>query len=223
MVGVWQAFGRRLVGIGHPLSQHIWRLQERRAQRLLPHERERHLGIDVILYFFAPHRCKGADIAFLQRLKNKAPIVPVLAKADTMTSEELLAFKEEVVLALEKAKVPIAHPPIALICGDEFEAAGKRVRGRAYPWGVALSEEGPIEHSELPRLRKFLLTDGLLELKVQKGLRDTRAAQTLAQTLAPTLAPGIHSGTWHTLAQTLAPTLVQARGARPKRGGGGLA
>eukprot|EP00965_Chrysotila_dentata_P190218 6173741-Pleurochrysis_carterae.AAC.1 len=37
--------------------------------------------------------------------------------------------------------------------------------GRRYPWGVALSEEGPIDHSELPKLRRFLLIDGLLSLK----------------------------------------------------------
>ena len=79
--------------------------QEARAKRQLPHERERHLGIDVILYFFAPHRCKGADVAFLQRLKNKAPIVPILAKADTMTSEELQ------VCFFSLPPYPHPHPP----------------------------------------------------------------------------------------------------------------
>jgi hypothetical protein len=117
----------------------------------------------VVLYFFAPHRCKGADIAFLGGLKGKVSIVPVLAKADTMTSDELAAFKRQVREVLRDAGVPTAYPPVPVICASR-PAAGEP-RGREYPWGIALSEGGFSSHSELADLRQFLLIDGLLQLK----------------------------------------------------------
>ena len=70
--------------------------------RMLAHERRIKRGslrgseqsshcVDVALYFFAPHRCKRVDIQFLKRLQNKVSIVPVLAKADSMTADEVRA------------------------------------------------------------------------------------------------------------------------------------
>tara|TARA_B110001452_G_scaffold89877_1_gene73800 strand:+ start:18 stop:1169 length:1152 start_codon:yes stop_codon:yes gene_type:complete len=132
---------------------------ERRARRADRAERDAHRAVDVVLYFFSPHRCKVADMAFLKRLQGRVSIVPVLAKADTMTPEELSDFRREVAAALDSSHVATAHQPVAVICS----AAGAEPRGRAYPWGVALSEDG--EHSELPQLRRFLLIDGLLALK----------------------------------------------------------
>ena len=124
--------------------------------------------VDVILYFFAPHRCKGADLELLSRLKGKVSIVPILAKADTMTTDELVDFRERVSEAVEAAGVACAHPPVAVICAAR--PGGGEPRGREYPWGVALSEGGSRfgsarSHSELGELRQFLLIDGLLQLK----------------------------------------------------------
>lgn len=45
--------------------------------------------VDVVMYCFNPHRCKGVDMAFLKQLKRRVSIVPVLCKADTMTTAEL--------------------------------------------------------------------------------------------------------------------------------------
>lgn len=45
--------------------------------------------VDVVLYTLTPHRCKGIDVAFLQRLAKRVSIVPVLTKADTMTRAEV--------------------------------------------------------------------------------------------------------------------------------------
>eukprot|EP00908_Phaeocystis_cordata_P012711 Transcript_23709.p2 GENE.Transcript_23709~~Transcript_23709.p2 ORF type:complete len:433 (+),score=136.04 Transcript_23709:190-1299(+) len=132
---------------------------ERRARRRPASEREAHMAVDVVLYFFSPHRCKAVDMHFLRKLKGRASIVPVLAKADTMTVDELASFRTLVGEALEESKIAVAHPPVAVICSP----AGAAPRGRNYPWGVALSEDGA--HSELPLLRRFLLIDGLLPLK----------------------------------------------------------
>ena len=118
--------------------------------------------VDVVLYTFNPHRCKGIDMAFLRRLTKQVSIVPVLTKADTMTVTELNRFRREVTEALRKADIHVAHPPLAVICSEK-EQGPKAKRGRTYPWGVALSEDE--SHSELPKLRRFLLTEGLLALK----------------------------------------------------------
>lgn len=45
-------------------------------------------------YFIAPHRCKGVDVAFMQRLSRHIIVVPIIAKADAMTIEETARFKE---------------------------------------------------------------------------------------------------------------------------------
>jgi septin 7 len=119
--------------------------------------------VDVVLYTFNPHRCKGIDMAFLQRLTRQVSIVPVLTKADTMTVDELTRFRREVADALKAADIRVAHAPFAVICADKECQDAKAVRGRTYPWGVARSEDD--DHSELPALRRFLLTDGLLALK----------------------------------------------------------
>ena len=52
--------------------------------------------VDVVIYFFAPHRCRRSDLALLRQLRGKVSILPVLAKADSMTADELERFRAEV-------------------------------------------------------------------------------------------------------------------------------
>ena len=139
--------------------------------------------VDVVLYFFSPHRAKEIDMDFLRAMRGKASIVPVLAKADTMTTAELQDFRATVTAALESAGIEIAHSPFAVVCAERPAKGGRR--GRAYPWGMALSAEGA--HSELPQLRAFLLTDGLL------GLREAAAAH-LRRTARAASAPSAWAG-----------------------------
>ena len=54
-----------------------------------PPRQARPLGNDglvhVCLYFITAHRLKGQDIEFMRRLEPHVNLVPVIAKADTMT------------------------------------------------------------------------------------------------------------------------------------------
>lgn len=149
---------------------------ERMVNRPMPNEGAQGMRpVDVVLYVFAPHRCKEIDMHFLRLLSKRVEVVPILAKADTMTSLELARFKQEVTDALANAGITVLHPPLAIICGEisaERSARAERKypedvidkHGRRYPWGIALAEhESP--HSQLPTLRKLLLTDGLLHLQ----------------------------------------------------------
>jgi septin 7 len=54
--------------------------------------------VHCCLYFIAPsgHGLKALDIEFMKKLNDKVNIIPVLAKADTMTPEECSHFKKQV-------------------------------------------------------------------------------------------------------------------------------
>lgn len=54
--------------------------------------------VHCCLYFIAPsgHGLKPLDVEFMQRLHDKVNIIPVIAKADTMTPEECSHFKKQV-------------------------------------------------------------------------------------------------------------------------------
>ena len=142
-------------------------LQEMRIRRAQPKPPPQQPGgaVDVVLYFFAPHRCKRADLHMLRMLRGRVSIVPVLAKADSMTADELERFRREVSATLREARIETAHPPLAIIASSR--PAGVGPHGREYPWGLAESEaaHAGYVHSELDRLRRFLLLDGLLDLK----------------------------------------------------------
>lgn len=117
-------------------------------------------GVDVILYFVAPHRLKGLDVELLSRLTHRAPVVPIISKADTLTASELASFRESVAADLERAGINVFHPPLAVIAGPGG------TRDRVYPWGTAHAEN--TTHSDLPALRRLLLVDGLKDLHVAR-------------------------------------------------------
>ncbi|KAF4522271.1 hypothetical protein B566_EDAN011967 [Ephemera danica] len=143
--------------------------------------------IHCCLYFIAPsgHGLKPLDVEFMQRLHDRVNIVPVLAKADTMTPEECQAFKKQIMQEILQHKIKIyefpdspeedeeaklnaklkARVPFAVVGSNtvlELEG-GKRVRGRRYPWGVAEVEN--LEHCDFLALRNMLLRTHLQDLK----------------------------------------------------------
>lgn len=116
--------------------------------------------VHCCLYFIAPsgHGLKPLDVEFMQRLCDKVNIIPVIAKADTMTPEECLFFKKQVLNEIAQHKIKIYDFPEPLEEEEEakvlkqlknrvpfavvganavLEVDGKKVRGRKYPWGIA--------------------------------------------------------------------------------------
>ena len=74
-------------------------------------------------------------------------IIPVIAKADTLTPEELISFKKEILSQIESAKIGIyqfpqeaevnAGLPFAVVGSNcVLDIDGKKIRGRRYPWGI---------------------------------------------------------------------------------------
>eukprot|EP00189_Rhodosorus_marinus_P012077 CAMPEP_0184745222 /NCGR_PEP_ID=MMETSP0315-20130426/7870_1 /TAXON_ID=101924 /ORGANISM="Rhodosorus marinus, Strain UTEX LB 2760" /LENGTH=347 /DNA_ID=CAMNT_0027217245 /DNA_START=280 /DNA_END=1326 /DNA_ORIENTATION=- len=124
-------------------------------------------GIDVLLYFISPHRLKQVDIDLLKKLSGRVTIIPILAKADTMTPKECQDFKRTVMDAIDRESIKIFHEPFAVISSENSrDNSTSRSSGRTYPWGTAESENE--EFSDLPALRRCLVYDGLTGLHSEK-------------------------------------------------------
>ncbi|CAO3667075.1 unnamed protein product [Rhizopus stolonifer] len=144
--------------------------------------------IHACIYFIAPtgHALKPLDIEFMRRLHTRVNLIPVIAKADTLTEEEVAAFKERILADIAYHNIQIYQAPVyeyddqetiaenkeimskipfAVVGSDkEFEIEGaRRVRGRKYPWGVI--EVDNEEHCDFVKLRQMLIRTHMEELK----------------------------------------------------------
>jgi len=156
-------------------------------QEQQPHREEKlDLRVHSCLYFIRPtgHTLKPLDIEVMKRLGSRVNLIPVIAKADTLTPNDLETFKRRVreVIAAQNIQVyqcPIesddesstkrnmnimAAMPFAII-GSEHDvttADGRRVKGRQYSWGVAEVENE--DHCDFQKLRQLLIRTHMLDL-----------------------------------------------------------
>lgn len=126
------------------------------------------------------------DIEILRRLHKKVNIVLVIGKVDCLTDKELKALKKTILSDLEDHSIQLYQLPECDSDEDEdfkqqdrelkgsipfavvgsnsiIEIAGKKVRGRMYPWGV-VDVENPL-HSDFIKLRTFLISTHMQDLK----------------------------------------------------------
>lgn len=66
--------------------------------------------IHCVFYFMSPHRMKDIDSNFIKLLCDLVPIVPVVAKADAMTSEERETFLRQVSVIFTNLEKEIRTP-----------------------------------------------------------------------------------------------------------------
>lgn len=64
------------------------------------------------------------DVEFMRRLQHKVNIVPVIAKADALTANELRAFKERIMADFDRYKIDIYRLPE---CDSDEEDEIKRL------------------------------------------------------------------------------------------------
>lgn len=71
--------------------------------------------VHCCLYFISPnsHGLKSLDIRFMKELHNKVNIVPIIAKADTLTSEESIIYKKKILEDILREKIKIYNFPDA--------------------------------------------------------------------------------------------------------------
>ncbi|XP_012272062.1 septin-7 isoform X2 [Orussus abietinus] len=154
--------------------------ESRVMRRQIPDSR-----VHCCLYFVAPsgHGLKPLDVEFMQRLHDKVNIIPVIAKADTMTPDECTHFKKQILNEIAQHKIKIYEfpevededeykfqkvlrdrVPFAVVGANTVvELDGKKVRGRKYPWGVAEVEN--LEHCDFIALRNMVVRTHLQDLK----------------------------------------------------------
>ncbi|EDW74752.1 uncharacterized protein Dwil_GK15728 [Drosophila willistoni] len=140
--------------------------------------------VHVCLYFICPtgHGLKSMDLECMKQLDTKVNIIPIIAKADTISKSELDGFKERIMKELINNKVSIyqfptddatvadvnesmnLHLPFAVVGSTEFiMVAGKKVRARQYPWGsVHIENEA---HCDFVKLREMLIRTNMEDLR----------------------------------------------------------
>ncbi|XP_020615965.1 neuronal-specific septin-3-like, partial [Orbicella faveolata] len=143
--------------------------------------------VHCCLYFIAPtgHRLRPIDVEFMKRLDKCVNIVPVIAKADTLTVEEREAFRRRLREDIEKNHIniyPILNRhdldeeearttsrirdqlPFAVIGSDRYvTVSGKPVLGRKTKWGLIEVENK--NHCEFAQLRDMLIKTHMQDLK----------------------------------------------------------
>ncbi|NXE30712.1 SEP12 protein, partial [Ardeotis kori] len=137
--------------------------------------------------YFIPatgHWLRPLDLEFMRRLSKIVNVVPVIAKADTLTLEERAEFKQRIQEDLKTHAISV-YPqedfdqdpddralndgirekiPFAVVGADqEHQVNGKRVLGRKTKWGI-VEVENPA-HCEFPLLRDLLIRSHLQDLK----------------------------------------------------------
>ncbi|GAA5996370.1 septin CDC10 [Rhodotorula paludigena] len=150
--------------------------------------RDKHIPdtrIHACLYFIAPtgHTLKAIDIVVMKKLAEVVNVVPVIAKADSLTLEEREAFKERIRAELAHHQIRVypfdtedndeeerqlngairSMMPFAVV-GSERNVIvdGKPVRGRKNRWGVINVENEA--HCDFNYLRNFLTRTHLQDL-----------------------------------------------------------
>ncbi|KAF2220568.1 cell division control protein [Elsinoe ampelina] len=153
--------------------------QPRRSDRI-------DLRVHVCLYFIRPtgHTLKPLDIEVMKRLCTRVNLIPVIAKADTLSPADLQRFKSRVRTTIEAQNIRVYQPalddddegmlkvtrelitamPFAVI-GSEKDVTttdGRSVKGRQYAWGVAEVENE--DHCDFRKLRSVLIRNHMLDL-----------------------------------------------------------
>lgn len=145
--------------------------------------------IHACVYFIQPtgHSLKALDVTVMKKLHKKVNLIPVIAKSDTLTEEEVLAFKQSIMTDIANQQIEIFEPPkydnddeetiaentdlmlnvpFAIVGSNDAVKStinGQSVRGREYPWGVIEVENE--EHCDFVKLRQLLIRSHLEELR----------------------------------------------------------
>ncbi|XP_020942025.1 septin-14 isoform X2 [Sus scrofa] len=146
--------------------------------------------IHVCLYFISPtgHSLKSLDLLTMKNIDTKVNIIPLIAKADTISKNDLQKFKCKIMSELvsngiqiyqfptdDEATVQMNSSmngllPFAIVGSmDEVKVGKRMVRGRQYPWGVLQVENE--NHCDFVKLRDMLLCTNMEDLKEQTHTR----------------------------------------------------
>ncbi|XP_067403760.1 septin-9 isoform X4 [Emydura macquarii macquarii] len=142
--------------------------------------------VHCCIYFIPAtgHALRPLDIEFMRRLSKVVNIVPVIAKADTLTLEERDYFKQKITADLLSNGIDV-YPqkefdedsedrlvnekfrdmiPFAVVGSDqEYQVNGRRILGRKTKWGTIEVEN--TTHCEFAYLRDLLIRTHMQNIK----------------------------------------------------------
>ena len=72
------------------------------TQGILLEELEFKHMYDACIYFIAPHQLRPRDLKFMAAISKTVPVIPVIAKADSMSNEERRSFRDHIMASLHK-------------------------------------------------------------------------------------------------------------------------
>ncbi|XP_037543850.1 septin-5 isoform X2 [Nematolebias whitei] len=144
--------------------------------------------VHCLLYFISPfgHGLRPLDVECMKALHAKVNIIPLLAKADSLTQAEVCKKKMKIREDIRQFGINIYQfpdcdsdedeefttqeqilkdsIPFAVIGSNvQVDSKGRKFRGRAYPWGV-VEVENPA-HSDFLLLRNMLVRTHMQDLK----------------------------------------------------------
>ncbi|KAK3806375.1 MAG: Septin-domain-containing protein [Benniella sp.] len=144
------------------------------------------MRVHCCLYFIRPtgHTLKPLDIEIMKRLGTRVNLIPVIAKADTLTPTDLHKFKKRILEVIAAQNIQcytfplesddeastkrnmsiMAAMPFSIIgsTDDVVTVDGRTVKGRQYSWGVAEVENE--DHCDFKKLRQLLIRSHMLDL-----------------------------------------------------------
>ncbi|KAI9299773.1 Septin-domain-containing protein [Cunninghamella echinulata] len=144
------------------------------------------MRVHACLYFIRPtgQGLKPLDIEIMKRLGSRVNLIPVIAKADTLTPKDLSLFKQRIKEVISAQNIQIYTSPLesedeevtqrnqtildampfSIIGSTEVVTTpdGRQVKGRAYSWGVAEVENE--QHCDFKKLRNLLVRSHMLDL-----------------------------------------------------------
>lgn len=147
--------------------------------------------VHLCLYFISPsgHGLKPLDLEIMKKLHDRVNIVPVIAKADTLTEAEMIRFKKQIVKEIEENNIKLYHFPdtddedekrqfgplrerfpFAVVGSNQVrEVDGRKRRVRDYNWGTVEVEN--LRHNDFIALRDTVIRTNLIDLiGVTKGV-----------------------------------------------------
>uniref|UniRef100_A0A6J0V134 Septin-12 isoform X1 n=2 Tax=Pogona vitticeps TaxID=103695 RepID=A0A6J0V134_9SAUR len=172
-----------------PIVEYINEQYERYLREEILINRKRRIPdtrVHACVYFVPPtgHWLRPLDLECMRRISKITNVVPVIAKADTLTLEERAEFRQRIQKDLKAQGIQV-YPqvdfdedpdeallndkirekiPFAVVGADkEHQVNGKKVLGRKTKWGI-IEVENPA-HSEFPLLQDLLIRSHLQDLK----------------------------------------------------------
>lgn len=140
--------------------------------------------VHLCLYFISPtgHGLKQLDVEMMKKLHDRVNIIPVIAKADTLTVSELSHFKSQITKEIEENGIKLykfpdtededekkqfgplrERFPFAIVGSNQVrEANGRRCRVRDYTWGTVEVEN--LQHNDFIALRDTVIRMNLIDL-----------------------------------------------------------